>query len=499
VGNDIVFAGSTPHGTLNAVYTFLEDCVGCRWWTAKASTIPKKPTLRIDPVNVQYNPPLEHREPYFPVLTSDADWSLRNKCNGPSNQWDNKLGGKVVYAGFVHTCSALIPPDKYFKQHPEWFAQIQGKRESKYQLCLTNQEMRRELVKNLKDLLRKNPTATIASVSQNDFGGNCQCEKCAALDSAEGSPSGSLLKFVNEVAADIEPQFPKVSIDTLAYLYTRKPPKTLKARKNVIIRFCTIKAAINKPLTDPMNKAFDDDLKGWCKICDRIYVWDYVTTFFNTLMPSQNMRVLGPNVRYFVDHKVKGIFEEGAGVEGSKLAEVKSWVLAKLLWDPSRDDQKLIDEFVAGYYGPAAKEVRQYIQAFDEAAAASEQPVGCFADFVAGHISIESLTKGWQHLQAARELVKDDPTLLDRIEPLEMSIQYEFIMGWVWMYKLAQDAKYPWPVTEDPQEMYDQFMKTAKAHNITKIDDFGVGLNGMKVGLTRAKAFATGKAPTQPE
>ncbi len=92
------------------------------------------------------------------------------------------------------------------------------------QLCLTNEEMRRELVKNLQERLRANPEATIASVSQNDCFNNCQCPSCRAVDEEEGSPAGSLLRFVNAVAADIEHEFPNVAIDTLAYQYTRKPP-----------------------------------------------------------------------------------------------------------------------------------------------------------------------------------------------------------------------------------------------------------------------------------
>ena len=73
-------------------------------------------------------------------------------------------------------------------------------------------------------------TASIFSVSQNDTFNNCQCEQCKAVDDAEGSPAGSLLKFVNAVAESIEKDHPKIRIDTLAYQYTRKPPKTIRPR-----------------------------------------------------------------------------------------------------------------------------------------------------------------------------------------------------------------------------------------------------------------------------
>ena len=56
VGGDLILAGGYPRGTLYAVYTFLEDNLGCRWWSSKVSTIPKKPTIKIGPLNVRYVP-----------------------------------------------------------------------------------------------------------------------------------------------------------------------------------------------------------------------------------------------------------------------------------------------------------------------------------------------------------------------------------------------------------------------------------------------------------
>jgi hypothetical protein len=173
-------------------------------------------------VDIRFVPRLEYRESFwFDAL--DGDWAVRNKCNGNSDRLDAARGGKHTYEGFVHTFYGLIPPDRYFKDHPEWFSEIGGQRTAaNAQLCLTNEEMRAELVKNLKERLRANPAATIASVSQNDCFNPCQCARCAAGDQEEGSPAGALLRFVNAVAAEIEPEFPNVAIDTLAYQYTRK-------------------------------------------------------------------------------------------------------------------------------------------------------------------------------------------------------------------------------------------------------------------------------------
>ena len=52
-GDDLILAGGGPRGTLYAVYTFLEDVVGCRWWTRTASFMPWKRSLSLDPIDIR--------------------------------------------------------------------------------------------------------------------------------------------------------------------------------------------------------------------------------------------------------------------------------------------------------------------------------------------------------------------------------------------------------------------------------------------------------------
>ena len=92
------------------------------------------------------------------------------------------------------------------------------------------------------------------------------------------------------MAADIEEEFPHVAISTLAYQYTRKPPKHIKPRPNVIVRLCSIECSFSKPLADERNKPFRDDIVGWSEICDRLYIGDYTTNFRHHIMPHPNLR-----------------------------------------------------------------------------------------------------------------------------------------------------------------------------------------------------------------
>ncbi len=496
-GNDLILAGGRPRGTLYAVYTFLEDHVGCRWWSSKVSTIPKRPTLKVGDLNVRYVPILEYREPFW-FDAFDGDFAVRNKCNGHREQLDAKRGGKHIYQGFVHTFFSLIPPNKYFKDHPEWFSEIDGKRQvGRTQLCLTNEAMRQELVKNLKARLRKNKAATIASVSQNDWHGYCQCAQCKALDAKEGGPAGSLLHFVNKVADDIKDEFPHVAISTLAYQYTRQPPKHVKPRPNVIVRLCSIECSFANPLDSEVNSKFRDDIVGWSKICDRLYIWDYTTNFRHYLAPHPNLRVLGPNVKFFVDHGVKGLFEQGAYQSyGSEMAELRAWVLAKLLWNPSLDAAKLIDEFIDGYWGEVAgKYVRRYLKLTHDEVQRTGDKLGCFSPISAQFLNVPMLSKGLKLLEQA-EAAAETETLKHRVRVAQLPILYTFLMRWDVFKQRAEQEGLAWPVSDEIKPVFDRFMGIAKAANVSRVAESGTKtLDWMKHVLNRPKRTKAGPPP----
>lgn len=488
IGDNLILTGDTGRGTLYAVYTFLEDYVGCRWWSSTVSYIPSKPTLKIDDIDFCYLPKLEYRESFW-YDAFDGDWAVRNKCNGNSSRLDEKRGGKHIYQGFVHTFYWLIPPDKYFQQHPEWFSEIEGKRKhERAQLCLTNEQMREELIRNLKTNLRNNPAATIASVSQNDWYGRCQCQKCLAVEQEEGCPAGPLLHFVNAVAEAIEDEFPRVAVSTLAYQYTRKPPAKVKPRNNVIVRLCSIECSFSKPLADERNKAFRDDIVGWSKICNRLYVWDYVTNFRHYVMPHPNLRVLGPNVKFFAEHNVKGLFEQGSyNTYGAEMAELRAWVLAKLMWDPSRNEKQLIDEFIEGYYGPAGPAVKSYLNLTHDAVEKSGDWLGCFSELDAKFLSYEVLNKGWSLLKEAETLAGDDEDLRFRVRVAQLPVMYAVIRKWPQMKKEAREADLEWIFPDTAEKLYSDFKEVASAKKIKRLNEWSEGYGVLEEAVSKVK------------
>ena len=384
VGPHLILFGGRKRGSLYAVYGLLEDHLGCRWFTSTLSCIPKRSEIVLDGLDERRMPVLEYRDPYV-TEAFDGTWSARNRMNASAAHLEPKHGGRTVYAGFVHTFNSLVPPEEYFDAHPEYFSEINGERTcERAQLCLTNPDVLRIATENVRAWLRANPEATIVSVSQNDWHGACTCAACSALAEKEESESGPLLHFVNAVADAIKDEFPHVAVDTLAYQYTRKPPKFVRPLPNVIIRLCTIECCFVHPLSTgpcPQNARFREDVVGWHRICDRLYVWDYVTDFRHYLLPFPNLRVIPDNIRFFVAHGVKGIFEEGpyGQAVGTESAGLRSYLMAKCLWDPDCDADAAMDEFLRAVYGPAYGPVRRYYDRLhNHVEAHQDVHVGCF-------------------------------------------------------------------------------------------------------------------------
>jgi hypothetical protein len=81
---------------------------------------------------------------------------------------------------WVHTMFSLVPPEKYFELHPEYYALMDGKR-VKTQLCLSNAEVLAITIEELGKRMKEKPDKIYWSVSQMDTFGACECDGCKTL------------------------------------------------------------------------------------------------------------------------------------------------------------------------------------------------------------------------------------------------------------------------------------------------------------------------------
>lgn len=462
-GGRLLLAGGRPRGTLYAVHRFLQDELGVRYYTPWFTRHPERASLSVGALDVRGKPAFEYRDPFwFPAF--DGDWAARNGSVSQSARLKEKHGGQTIYKGFVHTFYPLVPPDPHFKTHPEWFSLVTGKRVAENaQLCTTDPQLRDFIVERVKAWLRETPEANIISVSQNDHAGACECPRCAAVDEREGSPAGSLLELVNYVAEKIEPEFPNVLVDTLAYQYTRKAPKSLRPRHNVIIRLCSIECNFAKPLEDPTNDLFARDIRDWRRLTDRLYVWDYTADFSHYLLPYPNYHVLGPNVRFFHRNGVVGLFEQGAyQAFSSEMSEMRAWVLAQLLWNPYQDDRKLIREFVEAYYGkPSARPILRYFDLISREA----RPfyVGIGHPDASPYLRYETLSKAEKLWRQAEDAARGQPDYLWRIRQARLSLDYMWLSQWVGLRRECRASGGSWPVNPSRKAAAAQWIATVNS------------------------------------
>ena len=465
-GGKLVIAGGRPRGTLYGVYALLEDKLGVRWFTPEVEVVPKLDRVQLPALNETQIPALEYREVFWTEMMRDADFAARHRLNGNHYRLTEKHGGRAaVYFPFVHSFDALVPRDLY-REHPDYFPLIGGKRKDGYvQRCLANPDVLRIATDRVRQWLKEHPEATIISVSQNDTFNFCQCDQCKALDDAEGSPAASVLRFVNAIAENVERDYPNVRIDTLAYQYTRKPPKTLRPRPNVIVRLCSIECCFAHPLETcpaPENHRFRDDILAWQPVAPLLYVWDYTPNFANYQQPFPNFDALQPNVQFFVRHGVKGLFEQGnysAGGNG-EMGPLRAYLLAKLLWNPNTDVRKHIAEFTDAYFGRdsgAAAKILEYLELLRQQVAGRNVHAHIFDPPTAPYLSGDFLERAEQLLDQAERLADNDSRRL-RVAVARLP---------VWYVKLATNR-----VSGDARtELLRRFLAIARQAGISNISE----------------------------
>ncbi len=429
----LVFTGGAKKGIRYGVYDFLERYLGCRMYTPEAVVIPKTGRIVIPPVDNLQEPAFAWRETWHRTARKESAFSDWNRLNTYEER-------KKDWGMFVHTFDVLIPEKVYFDAHPEWFSEINGKRVRDGQLCLSNEEGYRELVKNLRKKMAERPECGIWSVSNNDNYNACECEKCRASDSQYQSPAGTLLVFVNRIARE----FPDKTISTLGYQFTRKAPVGIVPEKNVNIMFCSIECDRSRPLANnPEEQEFCSDMKNWASLTRNLFMWDYVVQFRNYLDPFPNLHVLQPNLQFFAQNHCRMMFEQGSDGNVTEFSDLRTYLLAKLMWNPYCNVDSVLNDYLNGYYGKAGTFIRQYIDTMRTALLASGKRLDIYGypvDAKNSYLTPRLLKTYAQLFAQASDAVKSDPVLTRRVK--EASIPLEFAILDLSMHDLSPGLTY---------------------------------------------------------
>ena len=370
----LYITSNIPRGTIYGVYDFLEKYVGVYLYAGVQHYPEQSGLTRTELYDIKENlrveVPADLRTVFNPAFSDrHSTWARAQLAQGTYPQWnawnftDEGMGIDAYEPGFCHTIGYLAETGASIGSQP----------------CLTDENIYQTVLKNVRWILEKYPDTRFFEISQNDaYGGDygCQCETCMAVVAEEESYSGPWVRFVNRIANEIKDDFPNVTVTTLAYMFTQKPPKHVKPAENVGVRLCSSNACLAHALTDPncpRNVEFSEYIQAWSEICDTLLIWHYGAYFLDTdsggcNSVGPNLRVILQDAKFFKEHNVRSVFVEGKEAatqtaNSMEMGELRSYLWGKVLWNPDMTQEEFdgyLNGFLDFYYGDAGQLIMQY-------------------------------------------------------------------------------------------------------------------------------------------
>ena len=458
-------------GVTNGIFNFLEDYLGCMFPAPDFDYIPNLNDIHLNKECICDEPEFMWRS----VYTQSSEKMPNKWRNKDYLGWHSKLklngaGGDDTGNG-CHSSFKYIPPEEYYKAHPEYFSLYRGKRVYKQgpvsgQLCWSNDDVYKIISEKLFKMMEENPDAHIWDVSQMDTwinrGVGCQCKKCREIDEREGSQMGSLLTFINRLADECAQRFPNNYITTLAYNYTVEPPKHIRPRKNVLIKLCLMPgnpASSYANPTEKWSKKAHDVVAKWGKIADNIMIWDYNVDYHGYFVPFPLINSMSENNKFYIENNVYAIFHQMAYETRAQDAELHAYLFSKLMWNRHTNVNKLAGKYMDIYYGKAAPYIAQYYNQVHSNVQKYGQPLYIYAQpdaYRNGYLSAKCLKEYTKILNDALEAVKGDRELTKRVRREMLAILY------VKAKKISFNKK-------ERNEALEEFYKICKENGITDI------------------------------
>lgn len=314
---------------------------------------------------------------------------------------------------------------------------------------------------------------------------SCHCEKCVAMREAERTfpacdrtpggcgetrtptkylgDSGSHVRVANELKAALAHEFPSVKVQVQAYHTTLQPPRLARPDAGVVVQFTTLHSNFGWPITHTSNNLTYGQLVGWSAIVPRgqLYVWDFSCQQNHPMVLLPNWWKLAEDAKTFHALGVAGVFAEADPTFVTPdLQELRAWVLQSLLWDVRRDADALIDEFLAGYYSPAAApHVLDHMRAYREEVEATNATVRLNDFFDAPYFAPRVLLRSLTSLDAAVGVVNGSTAegahVVGRLMRLRVSPWFGLLTRWEEGCNHTIATKGRWPLAATLGESLD--------------------------------------------
>ena len=372
--NRLVLAGNVPKGTLNAVYAFLEDYVGVRWYmpTDLGENVPRHTTVTV---------PLGRRR-VEPRFVCRQNHTLYRSAKGAGEVWERRVritnnDLDVPFNRYSHNIDDVIPRgpsaevQEFIKTHPDYYPLFDGERylpegaDQRWQPCTTHPDVIRLAIEAAGEWFAAHPEANSYALGINDGNIWCECEDCRALDidpertfNGAKQVSERYYTFVRQVAEAIAKTHPGKYITCIAYGAVLLPPRNFTLPTNVVV---CITQDVGQ-WHDPVYKAKDKEAAAaWAKAAGGFMAYDY--TGLDWLMPRVYPHAMAESLRFYADHGAVGAVNEANPVwwyTGPML-----YLRARLMWDPTLDPDAVLTEYYDGFFGPGSAGMKTMYSVFE--------------------------------------------------------------------------------------------------------------------------------------
>jgi hypothetical protein len=358
------WAAQCQAGTLFAVVGFAREYLDARWVSPglDGEVIPECHQLRVPAT-------LDRAEaPFFRCRRIQMDAG-----NPEAARWmrHNRLGWSQVTC-FWHNWYQTINPEVYSKDHPTWFALVNGVRQTHLrngeydgQLCTSNPEVIQKMADSAVAEYNSRPSETMFSISENDGGHLCECPNCRALDCEDwlpGKPSLSdrLAVFANGVRTAIGSRAKGLALGYYAYNQGELPPVHTQLLPGIVVSDVHNDYDVEYYQTEA--RAYETGfLVGWRKTGTPMVLTSYFHDTGWWSVPAFAPDALADLIKMsarFTNSLGADLALGGKSAFGTRGNEY--YLAAELLWNPDQSEEAIVEDYYRRAFGAAATPIKQY-------------------------------------------------------------------------------------------------------------------------------------------
>ena len=498
----IVLAGKSRRATLYAVYDLLE-AIGCRWFAPRFShyegraefvptqasvSLPAGQAVAAPTMRLRYKRVEEGISHDSASLVQLVDWMAKSRHNALNvpidygqegrsvwDKWRDALIPEIDKRGILidvggHGYENFLPPEKYAKQHPEWYGMLDGRRQPdmrRVNFNTAHPDAVRTLIANLREFLRAHPEVDILTLLPPDTAQWDTSPESMLL----GSVAARHARLVNEIVHSLNGEFPRMQYLVHAYQGMIVPPQGTTLPPNVLVSLAPIRRQDSVPILDVSEQKNLYYLNYLWKWLDAGYTGvlgfgPYYSRYAWRSLPVIQPSVIAADTRYMA---LNGLQMGGSYSEPGNwfTHEINHYIYGRMMWDPREPLDLILDDYARHRFGDAHTMMRDLIFMLEAFAGqvtrsyanyrglASDVP---FPELRTQELFIEPVAGYQRHLAlcqsllaGARQVVRDDPGILSMLDKWALMLQYlELELEAKW---LAERIAGPAPIAQLVREL----------------------------------------------